>query len=59
MEERLVTDMHPQRDLRLFAVTSKMTLADQDSRDEPALQIRQGWGRLSLHGGIVSPSSKT
>jgi len=45
-KQRLVTCMHPQRDVRLLAVAAKVSLADQYANEDTALKI----GDLRLLG---------
>ena len=40
-EQRLVADVHAQRDLRLLPVAAEVALADQDAHDEAPLDVAQ------------------
>ena len=64
LEERLVADVHAQRDLGVLPVAPEVALSDQDPRQESPLDIAQP--RLACHQrhcptelGGVSPSCKT
>jgi hypothetical protein len=41
VEEPLVPHVHPQRDLRLFAVSAERTLADQQADQQTPVEIGQ------------------
>ena len=43
MEQRLVADVHPQRDLRITPVAPEVTLADQHPHHQPALGVGELW----------------
>ena len=48
-EERLVTDVHTQRDVRLAPVTAERPLADQHADDHPAIEVAQRGRRVCDH----------
>ena len=58
-EQCLVTHVHAQRDLRLLAVATKVTLAYEDPGEQTPLYVSQLGMRLLGHPQTVSPSRKT
>ena len=40
-EQRLVADVHPQRDLGLLAVPAERALPDQQADEQPTIEVRE------------------
>ena len=59
VEDRFVTDVHAERDLRLLAVAAEGALSDQQPDHDSLLEIRQLSHRRCSTPLAVSPSRKT
>jgi hypothetical protein len=58
-EDRLMPDVHLEGDLRLLAVSTEVPLADEQTRYEPPLDIRDLMLQGYIHTDIVSRGRKT